>query len=158
MSLLRRVTRLYERNGEQIRFLIVGVWNTAFSVGVLWLLDHFISYDAHSLFQKEAVLLLSWVIAVTQNFFTFKLLVFRTKGHWLREYLRMYVTYSLTFLVQSVVTLAISQVFHLSVFWANLPTIAIVTIFSYLGHKYFTFRHRHVIEALDAGEVFETQE
>jgi hypothetical protein len=52
----------------------------------------------------------------------------------------MYVTYAVTFVVQSVMTLAISEVFELRVFWASLPTIIVVTILSYFGHKYFTFR------------------
>jgi putative flippase GtrA len=151
-----RLQALYDQHGEKLRFLVVGVWNTAFSIGVLWLLDHFIHYDMHSLLQKEGVLVLSWVISVSQNFFTFKLLVFRTKGNWLREYLRMYVTYAATFAVQSVLVLALSTWLGWSVFWANLPTVLIVMVMSYFGHKYFTFRNKHVIEAVDAGDVFES--
>jgi len=132
---------VYGRHGEKLRFLAVGAWNTLFGIAALWVLDRAIAYDPNSLLEKELVLAAGWVIAVTQNFFTFKLLVFRTKGRWLREYARMYVTYALAFAVQSVLVLVISQVFGLSVFWANLPTIIIVTIMSYVGHKYFTFRH-----------------
>ena len=135
-----RLARVYEDHGEKLRFLVVGGWNTLFGLGALWVLDRYIPYDPGSLIQKQGVLLLSWVISVTQNFFTFKLIVFRTKGHWLREYARMYVTYAVTFVVQSVLTLAISEAFGLRVFWANLPTIIVVTVLSYFGHKYFTFR------------------
>lgn len=131
---------IYERHGEKLRFLVVGGWNTLFSVAVLWVLDRLIPYDPQSILQKELVLVASWVISVTQNFFTFKLLVFRTKGNWLREYVKMYMIYAATFVVQSVLTQVISYAFELSVFWANLPTILVVTIMSYVGHKYFTFR------------------
>lgn len=134
-----RLARSYEHHGEKLRFLIVGGWNTLFSIGVLWLLDHFVPYDASSIIQKQGVLLVSWVISVTQNFFTFKFLVFRSKGHWLREYAKMYVTYAVTFVVQSALTLVISEVFALRLFWANLPTVVVVTVISYFGHKYFTF-------------------
>lgn len=133
---------LYERHGEKLRFLVVGGWNTLFSIGVLWLLDRFIPYAQDSLLQKELVLVLNWVIAVTHNFFTFKFLVFRSTGPWLREYLRMYVTYGATFAVQSVMTLAISHALGWTVFWANLPTIVVVTLMSYFGHKHFTFSAR----------------
>ncbi len=128
-----------DRHGEKLRFLVVGGWNTLFSVAVLWVLDQVIPYNQESLFQKSLILGAAWVVSVTQNFFTFKLLVFRTKGHWVREYGKMYVTYAAVFVVQSLMTLTISQVFDLSVFWANLPTLVVVTIMSYLGHKYFTF-------------------
>lgn len=131
---------LYDRHGDKLRFLVVGVWNTLFSIAVLWVLDRVIPYSPDSLLQKEAVLVVSWVVSVTQNFFTFKILVFRTRGNWLREYGRMYVTYAATFALQSTMALAISQSFDLSVFWATLPTVVVVTIGSYFGHKRFTFR------------------
>lgn len=131
---------IYDDHGEKLRFLVVGGWNTLFSVAALWVLEQLIPYDPQSVLQKQLVLGASWVISVTQNFFTFKLLVFRTRGNWLREYVRMYVIYSATFVVQSVLTQLISYAFDLSLFWANLPTILVVTIMSYVGHKYFTFR------------------
>jgi putative flippase GtrA len=144
-----RAKALYERHGEKLRFLVVGGWNTLFSIGVLWLLDHYIPYDQGSVIQKGLVLVVQWVIAVSQNFLTFKFLVFRSKGSWIREYLRIYVTYLATFVIQSVLTLTISGVFGLSVFWANLPTTFVVMIVSYVGHKHFTFR--------DAGAAFDEE-
>lgn len=142
--------RTYERHGEKMRFLVVGAWNTAFSLVVLWVLDRVIPYDQSSIVQKEAVFFLSWVIGITHNLFTFKLLVFRTRGNWLREYLRMYVVYAATFAIQSVLMLSISELFGWSVFWATVPTVIVVTIVSYFGHKYFTFR--------PPSEVFERDE
>ena len=139
-AMIGRLSGTYVRHGEKLRFLAVGGWNTVFSIGVLWLLDQAIPYDSTSVLQKEMVFAASWVIGVTQNFFTFKLLVFRTHGNWLREYLRMYVVYAVTFTVQSVLMLAISEVFGLSVFWANLPVILVITVMSYFGHKHYTFR------------------
>jgi len=66
--------------------------------------------------------------------------VFRTKGHWLREYARMYVTYAGTFVVESVMVQVISATLGWSLFASRLPTLVVVTVLSYLGHKYFTFR------------------
>lgn len=131
---------VYRRHGEKLRFLVVGAWNTLFAMGVLWLLERYIPFDHGSLVQKELVLVMQWGIGVTHNLVTFKLLVFRTRGHWLSEYLRMYVTYAVTFVVQSVIVLALSEAFDLSLFWANIPSVALVTVLSYFGHKYFTFR------------------
>ncbi|MDP2181960.1 MAG: GtrA family protein [Actinomycetota bacterium] len=131
---------IYGRHGEKLRFFVVGGWNTLFSIAVLWMFDRLIPYDQNSLLQKEAVLVTTWIVSVTQNFFTFKLLVFRTRGNWLHEYGKMYMTYAAAFVLQSVLALAISQLFDLSVFWASLPTIVVVMIASYFGHKYFTFR------------------
>jgi len=137
------IARIPASHREKLRFLVVGGWNTLFSIAALWLLDRFVPYDPDSLLHKQAVLVVHWVISVTQNFFTFKLLVFRSKGHWLHEYLRMYVTYAATFLIQSVLTLAVSQAFGLRLFWASLPSIAVIAVISYLGHRHFTFRRTH---------------
>jgi putative flippase GtrA len=158
VNIVERARSLAVEHQEKLRFLVVGFWNTVFSTGVLFLLDRYVPYDRNSLIQKEAVLVVTWIIGVTHNLFSFKLLVFRTKGNWLREYGRMYVTYLATFLVQSLFILTLSTWLGWSIFWASIPTLFVVTIMSYLGHKYFTFKGRHVIEAVDAGEAFEAAE
>lgn len=140
--MLNALLRVHDRHGEKIRFLVVGGWNTLFGIAVLWVLDRYIPYDPGNLVQKQLLLVANWLISVTHNFVTFKFIVFRSRGPWLREYGRVYVTYVTTFLIQSVMTLLISEVFGLRVFWANLPTIVVVAVVSYLGHKHFTFR-RH---------------
>jgi putative flippase GtrA len=131
---------------EKLRFLVVGGWNVLFSRGVLWLLA------VGVVGAKQVLLFANWVIAVTHNLFSFKLLVFRTKGHWLREYARMYVTYSGMFVVESLMVQAISAWLGWSLVLSKLPTLAVVTVMSYLGHKYFTFRtvQEAVAEDLEA--------
>jgi len=133
---------------EKLRFLFVGGWNTLFSMGVLWVMERLIPYGPGSALAavigvigaKEVVLAATWILCVTQNLFSFKLLVFRTKGHWLREYGRMCVTYAGLFVVESVMIQTISAVAGWSLFWSKVPTLVVVTVLSYLGHKYFTFR------------------
>jgi putative flippase GtrA len=143
------------RHEEKARFLVVGAWNVAFSLAVLWLLERAIPHDPGSALQKEAIFFLDWLIAVTQNFFTFKLLVFRTRGNWIHEYGRMYVTYAATFVVQSALMQALSAWLGWSIFLATVPTVFIVTVLSYLGHKHFTFAGRDVLEGVDPAGVFE---
>jgi len=145
------VSALRERlapHEEKLRFLFVGGWNVLFSMGVLWAMERLIPYGQGSalagtlgvIAAKQTVLVLAWVVAVTQNLFSFKLLVFRTKGHWASEYARMYVTYAGTFLIESVMIQVISGSLGWSLVWSKLPTLVVTTILSYLGHKYFTFR------------------
>lgn len=135
-----RLARAYDTHGDKLRFLVVGAWNTLFSLAVIWLLDRMIPYDSGDLLHKQGILFIAWIISVTQNFLTFKYLVFHSTGSWWREYLRMYVTYAVVFVVQSALTLLVSEVFELRVFWASVPVTAVVMMMSYVGHKYFTFR------------------
>lgn len=145
MSPLRARFALHE---EKLRFLFVGGWNLLFSMGVLWVMERLIPYRPGNALAtaigvvgaKQVVLLVTWIIGVTQNLFSFKLLVFRTKGRWLQEYGRMYVTYAGMFLFESVAVQVISGVFGWSLFLSRLPTLAVVTALTYLGHKHFTFR------------------
>jgi putative flippase GtrA len=144
----KRVIERLASHEEKLRFLFVGGWNVLFAMGALWVMERLIPYGPGSalalgigvLGAKQVVLAAAWVLGVTQNLFTFKLLVFRTKGDWLREYLRMYVTYSGTFVVESVMVQVISATLGWSLFWAKVPTLTVVTVLSYIGHKYFTFR------------------
>ena len=148
---------------EKLRFLVVGVWNVAFSMATLWVSERLIPHGPGTALAssigvvgaKQVVLFVNWVVSVTQNMFTFKLLVFRTKGNWLREYGRMYVTYTGTFVVESVMVQTNSAVLGWSLFFSRLPTLVVVTVLSYLGHKYFTFRTsaEAVADDLDAPAV-----
>lgn len=145
---------LLRRHEEKVRFVVIGVWNVAFSLAVLWVLEHTIPHDAASAVQREGIFFLDWVAAVTQSFFSFKLLVFRTRGRWLREYGRMYVTYAATFVVQSAMMQMISAWLGWSIFMATVPTVFVVAVLSYVGHKYFTFA-RPLLEGLDAAHAFD---
>jgi putative flippase GtrA len=136
VTLPPRLASLYERHGEKMRFLLVGGWNTLFSYGTLWILDALL----HARLHYTLILILNWVIGVTHNLFTFKLLVFRTKGSWLKEYLRSFVVYAGSLVLNLAIVAVIIEVWHPRLVIAQLPAIAVVTIVSYVGHKYFTYR------------------
>jgi putative flippase GtrA len=121
---------------EKLRFLVVGGWNTLFSYGTLWVFDALL----HARLHYTLILTLNWVVGVTHNLFTFKLLVFRTRGNWLKEYLRSYVVYSGIFVVNLAIVAVIMEIWRPRLVIAQLPAIAVVTIISYLGHKHFTYR------------------
>jgi len=127
---------IYDRHGEKLRFLFVGGWNTLFGLGVLWVLDNLL----HSVLHYTIILAINWIIGVTQNLFSFKLLVFRTKGNWLKEYLRSYVVYAGSFVVNLAIVTLIMEVWRPRLVVAQIPAIFVVTIISYVGHKYFTYR------------------
>ncbi|MDO8916264.1 MAG: GtrA family protein [Coriobacteriia bacterium] len=130
---LRAYAALHE---EKLRFLVVGGWNTLFSYGMLWVLDAFL----HARLHYSLILTVNWIIGVTHNLFTFKLLVFRTRGNWLKEYLRSYVVYAGSFALNLAIVAVIMELWAPRLVIAQLPAIVVVTIISYLGHKHFTYR------------------
>ena len=122
--------------GEKLRFLLVGIWNTLFAYGVLWVLDGFLHDHVHYVL----ILTLNWIISVTQNLFTYKILVFRTHGGWLKEYARSYVVQIGSYLMTLGIVTIIMQLWHPRLVIATLPAMIIVVAGSYLGYKYFAFR------------------
>lgn len=119
-----------------MRFLVVGGWNTLFSYGMLWILDAFL----HARLHYTLILTINWVIGVTHNLFTFKLLVFRTRGNWLKEYLRSYVVYAGAYVANLAIVAVVMEIWHPRLGVAALPAIAVVTLISWFGHKHFTYR------------------
>ena len=125
---------------ERVRYLVVGVWNTAFGYGVfaaLWALGG-------QRFHYTAILTVGYVVSLTQNFILFKWLVFRTTGHWLPEYLRTYVVYAGGYALNLALLALLVGKFGIRVLIAQLVCVGIVTVVSYAGHRYFTFRRRKV--------------
>ncbi len=138
-----QIRKLTTQHAEKIRFLVVGVWNTIFSVLLYNLLL--------LVFGHEDYLLLfwaSWVVAVVQSTATMKYFAFRSGGHFWRQAGRAYLIYLPAQALSTVLLWVGVTVLHLSPPVAQLITIFFTTIFSYLGHKYFTFR-----VPLEVGEV-----
>lgn len=126
------------------RYLVVGIWNTAFAYGTFALftalLDRYMpaSYLAGSL--------ISAILNITVSFLGYKWFVFKTKGNYLKEFARCLVVYSGSILVG--LALLPPTVFVVSYVTGNpraAPYIAgavlmgISVVLSFLGHKTFSF-------------------
>lgn len=138
-----KARELYARHGEKLRFLIVGVWNTLFSIVLYNVLLLVVGHEKYLL-----VFWVAWGFAVLQSTATMKYFAFRSAGHYWRQAGRAYFIY---LPAQGISTLLLwlgVSVLHLSPPVAQLMTVIVSTIFSYLGHKYFTFR-----VPLEVGEV-----
>lgn len=125
-------------NSEKIRYLMVGGVNTLagylFGVGAYKLLLGYIGI--------WGVGLVANLLAITFSFVTYKLLVFKTSGKWLAEYLKCYVVYGAMALVGIFLLWLFVEKMQISI-WLAQGLIIVCTVFlSYLGHKKFTFAVR----------------
>jgi putative flippase GtrA len=133
----------YDVHGEKLRFLVVGMWNTLFNV---LLYNLILLAFGHSLYLVW--FWVAWSIAVIQSTVTMKYFAFRRKGPLLPQIGRAYLIYlPAQGLSTAIMWLAVS-VMHIVPPVAQLITIGVTTVFSYIGHKYFTFR-----TPLEVGEV-----
>ena len=129
---------LVRRRREQVLFLVVGAWNTAFGYGIWALLQFLLGERLHYL----AILLIAWPIAVLNAYFGYRGLVFRSRGPMLRELPRFSLVYVAT-LALNVILLPIAlQVLPFNIY-ATQAVLTVVTIVgSYLAHRSFSFGDR----------------
>ena len=136
--------------GEVIRFLMVGGCNTAFSIvlqavfGALftWLYPH-----ASQSWIAIAAVLVATPFGVTFSFLGFKHFVFRTKGNYFKEWVRCFAVYGPTIPAAILIVGVATKLYeatslpHQSAKDAAFVTnSAIIAVYSYLGHKKFSFR------------------
>lgn len=121
---------------KEVRFLSAGVINTLFG--------YFLGLLIYLMLQDYCVVvviaLLANVIAIFFSFLTYKLFVFRTKGNWLKECCKCYISYSVGAVIGSfLISYQVEQI--LLPFWvAQAISILFTTVLSFIFHNYFTFR------------------
>lgn len=151
--------RLNERHGEKLRYLVVGAWNTAFGYAAFLLALRFLGPPLQALsgsaFAEWAsryyyiiVQWTVWVVTVVSATAAMKYFAFRSKGRLLHQVGRAYLVYLPAQGLSSGILWLTVRVMGLTPAVGQLVTIAFATVFSYLGHKYFTFK-----VPLEVGEV-----
>ena len=124
---------------EVLAYLLTGAWNTVFGMGlyaiVYYLWGEYVNYLVLSILVN--------IVAITNAFLCYKFFVFRTKGNWLREYIRCYVVYGSVSLCNTGVLWLLVHFFNMNPAWANALGTGFVAFVSYFAHKYYSFRQQH---------------
>jgi len=131
--------------GQFARYLVVGVFNTLFGYGTFALLVAILDRVMPHGYILASVI--SGIVNITVAYFNYKFFVFKTKGNYLREWARCVAVYSsaiaLNTLLLPVAVFAIRRWTNLYVaapYIAGAVLIGCTTIYSFLGHKRFSFR------------------
>lgn len=119
-----------------MRFLFVGAWNTGFGYLSFALLYYLLSPRVHYM----AILVASVVINVTNAYLGYKFLVFKTRGNYVREYLRFYLVYAVPIGIGLVAFPFAVEVLRINPYLAQAVITAGLALLSYAGHKYYSFR------------------
>ena len=136
--------------GEVIRFLLVGGFNTVFSIGLAWLLVKPLQLLFPRLHLGVIVLaaqIVATPIGITVAFLGYKWFVFRTHGNYLREWLKCFAVYGVSipapFLILPVAT---NLFLHFALTRPHAPLLALIAnsgaiaCYSYFAHKKFSFK------------------
>ena len=122
---------------DKIRFVFVG----GFNAGVSYLI-----YSAFCLILGETYyqisLALAWAISSIVSFVTQKLLVFQTKGNWLKEYGKCCITWFFSYLINAFTLEATVKLLKLNVYLSQIIATVLAAIFTYIFFKKFAFRKK----------------
>lgn len=118
------------------RYLIGGAFNTAVNfvvVGVIYqtLLPHL---------NFAVVGAIATVVSISISFTTHKLFVFRTEAAWWKEYLRSYVVYGSSAVLNVGFMWLLVNRAHVNIWLAQAIVTVVAVGISYFGHLMFTFR------------------
>lgn len=132
--------------GQFVRYIAVGVWNTAFGYSTfagLYYLIHRRNIPAAYIYAQ----ILSNFINISVAFLGYKWFVFKTRGNYLREWLKAMAVYGSAFLPSLVllplVIKGLEYGLHLkesAPYIGNALLMGFGVVYSFIGHKKVTFR------------------
>ena len=130
------LNKLSPRQYEILAYLAVGAWNTLFGIGLYSLIYWLLGSKVHYMVLAVVVN----IAAITNAFLCYKIFVFRTKGNWVREYIKSYLVYGGGTLAGMGLLWLFVTLLKMNPVFGNILAAFVVVIASYFGHKYFSFR------------------
>lgn len=118
-----------------MNYLLVGGWNTAFGYLVFLALYYLFVSRIHYLI----IFVISNIISITNAYIGYKIFVFKTKGNYLKEYARFYLVYGGAMALNFILLPVCVELLKISPPAAQGGLIFITIIYSYLGHKNYSF-------------------
>lgn len=117
----------------KIKFLVIGVYNTAFSLIIGNLAYYFIKLP------YAVIAVIVYVISVSNSYFSYELFLFKTRQKLSKGLLKANITYLGTFLLNLALMFVFINIFGIDrVLAFNIVSVIVVVVLYFL-HKHFTF-------------------
>ena len=137
--------------GQFLRYIVVGSCNTVFGystfAGIYYFLHRLDIPTGNVYWQVITAQIVSNPINITASYLGYKLFVFKTRGNFLREWLKSVAVYGTGFLpgllLLPLLVAALLHVPHIhgsAPYFANALLLGAGAIYSFLAHKHVTFR------------------
>ena len=121
---------------QRAAFLVVGAANTG--IGLFWFVTFQYLVGRHVGYM--VTLLCAHVVSVLCAFCLYRLVVFRVRGHVLRDLLRFESVYLSALAVNAVLLPLLVEIAHLPVLVSQFLIVGVTSLMSWFGHKHFSFR------------------
>ena len=128
--------RFYTKHRDKIWYLLVGAWNTLFGYLVFVALYFLLAEKINYMF----LVIISNILAITNAYIGYKIFVFKTRGNYLKEYLRFYVIYGGAIALNLVLLPILVEFFAVTPVIGQGFVMLVIVVGSYFGHKHFSFR------------------
>lgn len=96
-------------------------------------------FALQNLLHYIAVLVITYIISITNSYLGHKIFVFKTTGNYAKEYLRYYQVTGISFLMNLLLLPFFVEVFEISIIISQGLVVFFVAAISYIGHKYYSF-------------------
>jgi len=124
--------RIFHSFGQIIKFSLVGVLNTVIGYGVFFISSLYINY--------LLALIFSHIVGVIHSFIWNKYWVFRSSKNKIREFLKFYSVYGVMLLINIAMLYYFVSILNISPQISQLILLPFLTILTYTGHKYWSFK------------------
>lgn len=118
---------------QKLRFLLAGGFNTVFSYGLFVLMVAAIGIP------YKIAIAAGYIISTNVSIFTMRYYVFRSKGSLKKEYAKAWGVYLTTMLINYAAMYAMVDLGAVNELLAQGIYTVLITVFTYLMHKYFSF-------------------
>ncbi|OPY79188.1 MAG: GtrA-like protein [Syntrophorhabdus sp. PtaU1.Bin153] len=142
-SLQSRLSTLFRRHGVEVKFLLIGGWNTIFAILCFSLLDTVFSYIFSLRYVAYmSAMVLTNLLSVMMAFVLHKYFTFRSRAKGVRllmEFIRFLMTYALVFCVSLALLPVLAEGFNIPPKVSAAIGILMSIIISYITHSRFSF-------------------
>ena len=127
--------KIAELNNVQFRYLICGLWNSAFGIAIfgllLWLIEDIVGY--------VVVLTISMPISIIQSHFVQRRFVWTTTSSYKKELLKFSTVYTVQYFLNVICLWVAVESLDFPVFYSQLVITGFLIVSSYLVNKKWTF-------------------
>lgn len=120
---------------EKIRFLFAGGFNAGISYIIYFIFCLILGESKY-----QIALIIEWIISSFVSFNTQKYLVFRSKGSWLKEYIKCCTTWFFSYLINAGLLEFFVKSLKLNVFISQIFATLGAAVFTYISFKIFAFK------------------
>ena len=128
------ILKVWFKLPEKLRFLLVGGWNTLFSIIAFAIILRVIE-------NYKITLVLTHLISVFHSFVNLRFFVFRSRGHFIYEYLRVNLVYLIYLILNFCMLFTSVEIFKFHALTSQIIITCILVIISYSANKHFTFKN-----------------